>query len=244
MPISTLFFLGVIVALAHTVEAMSGFGSTVISVTLGAQWVPVTQLLAILVPLNVLMSLYFAWNYRAQIDRKLLLQGILPWMGMGVLGGVLALPFLSGPLLKKGLGALVVLFALRQLWGLLRGSPARTLPRWQTAFWLVLSGITHGVYASGGPLLVYALSGTAIDKTALRSTLAMVWLTLNTLLVITYVSRGHITPDTLQSSLWLLPTLPAGIALGEWLHHKVNERQIRIGVFALLVLAGGALLRG
>jgi uncharacterized membrane protein YfcA len=71
-----------------------------------------------------------------------------------------------------------------------------------------------------------------------------VWLTLNTLLVITYVSRGQITLNTLQSSLWLLPTLPAGIALGEWLHHKVNERQFRIGVFALLVLAGGALLRG
>jgi uncharacterized membrane protein YfcA len=244
MPISTLFFLGAIVALAHTVEAMSGFGSTVISVTLGAQVLPVSQLLAVLVPLNVLMSLYFAWNYRTHIDRKLLLAGILPWMGAGVMGGIVALPFLSGPLLKQGLGALVVLFSLRQLWGLLRGVQTQVLPRWQTAFWLVMSGITHGVYASGGPLLVYALSGTAVDKTTLRSTLSMVWLTLNTLLVITYVSRGQITLNTLQSSLWLLPTLPAGIALGEWLHHKVNERQFRIGVFALLVLAGGALLRG
>ena len=70
--------LGVFILFAYAVEAMTGFGSIVISLSLGALLLPIPDLLPVLVPLNIVMTGYLAFKYRRHIDRSTLLRVVLP----------------------------------------------------------------------------------------------------------------------------------------------------------------------
>src|SRR5690554_6212859 len=61
-------WIGLFVLLSYTVEAVTGFGSLVIALALGALLLPVAELLPVLVPLNVLMSGSLVLRHRR--DRK------------------------------------------------------------------------------------------------------------------------------------------------------------------------------
>ena len=52
--------LGLFVLLAYTTEAMTGFGSIVIALSLGALVLPLDTLMPVLVPLNLLLSGYLS----------------------------------------------------------------------------------------------------------------------------------------------------------------------------------------
>lgn len=233
-----LFLIGLF---ANIVEAISGFGSTVISVTLGAHFFSIDRLIPALVPVNILLSLYLVTAHRQHIDSALLARHILPFMGTGIFFGMAFFNILANTVLKRLLGVLVVIFCVRELYKLWYKQTSPPIPIYWSRFWMAMAGVIHGLYASGGPLLVYALSGLTLDKSQLRSTLSTVWLILNSILLLNYVFTGRINLETLQFSLIFLPSLPLGIVLGEWLHHHIDEYRFRLGVFGVLLLAGGSL---
>src|SRR5690606_37702489 len=66
--------LGVFILFAYTAEAVTGFGSIVIALSLGALLFPIDWLQTILVPLNIAMTGFLAWRHRRHVDRRLLLR--------------------------------------------------------------------------------------------------------------------------------------------------------------------------
>jgi uncharacterized membrane protein YfcA len=233
--------LAVIILLANTTEAISGFGSTIISVTLGSHFFPITQLLPVLVPLNVLLSFYIVFRYHELINFPILLKKILPFMGLGLVIGLMIFSVLQGTTLKRIYGVLVFILSVRELLKISKNKEItviKELSRFESSIWLLASGIIHGIYASGGPLLVYAMSSFSFTKSAFRSNLSVIWLILNSILVATYTQTGKINGETIKLSLMLLPILPLGILFGEMLHHRINERIFRTFIFSLLLLAG------
>ena len=165
-------------------------------------------------------------------------------VGLGLLAGIAVSGILQGPLLKRLLGGFVAASAFWELLRLLRGgedgSPMRPMV---FRAWLAAAGVVHGIYASGGPLLTYALSRTKRHKAVFRSTLMSVWLVLNVVLQIAMMAKGKWTPEVGRGAALLLPLLPVGIIAGEWLHRRVPERGFRYAIQALLVVAGAGLLR-
>ena len=234
--------IGGFIFLAFTLEAVTGFGSIVIALALGAQLVPLEQLLPILVPLSICMSSVMAWRYRHLIDRPLLLRQLLPGMLIGTLVGYLAKPHLDAGLLRQLFGALIIWFAARELWRLRHATPVPPRPNWLTNGLIGTAGITHGLFASGGPLLVYAVSGLQLDKSRFRATLITVWLTLNSALTVAFLVDGRLQP-ALPFVAAYLPVIFAGVYLGEKLHHRVSERHFRIAIYVLLLVTGALLAR-
>jgi uncharacterized membrane protein YfcA len=94
---------------------------------------------------------------------------------------------------------------------------------------LVLFGVyIHGLFGSGGPLLVYLLRARLPDEGELRATLALLWFALNLPLLLNYLSLGLLRRESL--SLWLpfaLPFLPA-VWLGDVLHRRLSPRRFQI----------------
>lgn len=226
--------LGGFILLAYTLEAITGFGSTVVALSLGALLLPIHDLLPVLVPLNVLMSGFLAWRHRQQVQWRLLLGMVLPGMLVGTLIGYGLRPWLDDSALKLGFGVLILWFALREL---LRGSPRGHTPSWMTRLQTGAAGITHGLFASGGPLLVHALAGTALDKARLRATLLCVWFGLNSLLTLAYLYDGSLAP-ALPRVAGYAPLLILGVLVGEWLHQRLAEAHFRTGIHLLLCLCG------
>lgn len=235
------YALGAFILLAYTLEAITGFGSVAIALSLGALLLPIDQLLPILVPLNICMTGYLVHRHWRLIDRRLLLGTLLPGMVVGTLLGYWLLAYLDTQILKVAFGALIAWFAGRELWRLRQNHALTVRPTWLTRCITLAAGLSHGLFASGGPLLVYGLAGTHLDKARLRATLVTVWFTLNSLLTIAFLLDGRLLP-ALPQVLSYAPLLLLGIWLGERLHRRVDERHFRIAIYILLLVTGILLL--
>jgi len=55
------FWLALIVFFSYTTQAMSGFGSTILALTLGIHLYPIEVLLPVLVPLDMMVNLYLGF---------------------------------------------------------------------------------------------------------------------------------------------------------------------------------------
>lgn len=232
--------LGLFILFAYAVEAMTGFGSIVISLSLGALLLPIAALLPVLVPLNIVMTGYLAFKYRRHIDLRLLLRLVLPLMALGTLAGYGLRPWIDAPLLKHLFGLLIVWFAARALWQSVRVRHIPARAHGWTRIWIFAAGITHGLFASGGPLLVYALAGVDLDKARFRATLVVVWFTLNAALTLAFALDGSLAPALMHIGLYL-PLLLLGVVLGERMHHGIDELFFRRAVYVVLLIAGLAL---
>lgn len=229
--------LGAFILLAYTVEAVTGFGSIVIALSLGALFLPIPELMPVLVPLNILQSGYLTLRYRDRIHLPTLLRLILPLMAAGTLIGYLLRPSLGGIVLQTLFGLLIIWFASRELWRMWRTGATARHGGVVTRGLMLAAGVSHGLFASGGPLLVYALAGTTLDKAALRSTLIAVWFSLNSLLTAIFLVDGSLLPALPRLGTYV-PVVLVGLVVGEWLHRRVNERHFRQLVFVLLVVTG------
>ena len=234
-------WLGLFILIAYTIEAITGFGSIVIALSLGALWLPIPAMLPILVPLNICMSGYLTYKHREHIQWPLLLKLILPFMLIGTITGYLLTPIVKVFWLKMIFGALVVWFAGRELWRHYRGNTSKAHHPLLSQFITLIAGLTHGLFASGGPLLVYALAGKQMDKSRTRATLLIVWFTLNLLLTILFLVDGRLL-ESFPRLVSYAPLLLIGVFLGEWLHHRLNEAKFRLTVYWVLIFTGSLLL--
>ena len=233
-----------VVFVAFLAEAVVGFGSTVLTVTLGAHLYPLGVLLPAFVPVNLALSAYLVARHHRAIDRRVLFGRVLPLVGLGMPIGLALSDLEDQSLLQAVFGALVVALACLELWRLRHPSvatEARPLPTAVGAGVLVSGGVIHGIYGSGGPLIVYYAGRALTDKSRFRATLSALWLVLNSVLVCTYAFRGQLTQETLTLSALLVPALLFGVIVGERVHGRVPERPFRLSVFALLFFAGAVL---
>jgi uncharacterized membrane protein YfcA len=238
MDTSTLF-LTLIVLIAYITQAMTGFGSVIIAVTLGSHLYPIEFLLPTVVPADLLVNIYIVGKYRRDVDRGLLFRRIRPFMGAGLVIGMGVFQLVKGTLLKKIFGLVVTLLCSRELYGLLRSpKTAKALSRLKYAASVFAAGITQGLFASGGPLVVYAVSRLNLQKGNFRSTLSALWLLTNSILTLSYLATGLLTWTNLRFWAWLAPAVVIGTIIGERLHDRVNEHHFRIVVFAILLVAG------
>lgn len=233
--------LGVFVGIAFTSESVTGFGSIVIAIALGSLLFPIPELLPILVPLSVAMSAALLVRFYHDIDFRILLQRIMPFMLAGMLCGILLLQLLTSEALKAAFAMLVLWFASREWYKLHRGITQRPKPRWWQPLWTYFAGVTHGLFASGGPLLVYSLNTYAIAKANFRATLVCVWLALN----ITYsivMWRQQLIQPVMPVIASYLPVLAFSFWFGHHIHQRINERQFKQVVYALLIVSALAML--
>lgn len=238
-----------VVAVAQTAEAVTGFGGTVIAVALGAQFLDLDVLLPTYVPVNLVLSLYIVARHGRYVDRKVLFARILPLMATGFVAGILVFNRVESRELKSWFGVFVAILAVYELYKLRfrpvnGGKKAEKMGLLGAACWLVPAGIIHGIYASGGPLVVNFAARELADKKVFRSTLSALWLTMTSLLALSYAIAGRINTGTLRDSFWLVPSLCTGILAGEWLHGRVEEKRFRMVVNLLLLAAGLALYAG
>ncbi len=234
---TTLVGLAVIALIAFTTEGAIGFGGTVIAASVGAQLLPLEQLLPAFVPLNLILSGWLLLRGRDAVAWRLLLVEIGPPVVVGAAAG-LALFHLPA----KGLFALVfgVFVAGLATLQLIRPADQPLARAWRLGL-IALGGVAHGLFGTGGPMIVYVTRRRLPDKRAFRSTLAVLWLTLNIALLANFASAGLYHRSTLDTGLVLALTIVPGLWLGERLHHALDAARFERAVWMLLLGAGAAL---
>ena len=235
------------VLLGFTVEAAIGFGGTLISVGLGVFFLPLTEVLAIFLPLNVALSLTMLVRTRRDLDVRFLVRKLVPFMALGIPVGLFLSARVPASPLKRSLGVFLLLFSLREL-SKPASHPSSAPPappagrRMFAPLLLFLGGVFHGAFATGGPLVVFVASGELRSKAAFRATLTALWCLLNSAVIATYAVQGKVNLGTLQRSLLLTPLLVLSVWLGELVHRKVSAEKFRIAINVMLLALGASLV--
>ncbi|MSP23971.1 MAG: sulfite exporter TauE/SafE family protein [Myxococcales bacterium] len=242
-PRRALTALTIIVLFAFVVEATAGFGATVITLTLASHLMPIPAVLAALIPVNMLLSATLAIRYRREVDWGIVLRRGVMQMGLGALVGMALYQFHNQAWLKAAFAALVVVLSANELWQLRPASAPTSLPlsRARAAIATFAAGVIHGLFACGGPLLVYVVGRELPEKGRFRATLSAIWLALNGALLVNLSIAKDLSLASLKQSALLAIPLAVGLILGEHIHARIPAARFRVAVFTLLLLAGTSL---
>lgn len=232
------------VALATFAQSLTGFAFGLILLGLVAtlQVLPVSEVAIIVSVLTLGNALAALGGPRAPLERSIL----LPVLGSSLLGvglGIWALGWVDGTQmawLRLLLGGLILAASLMLV--------VQTTPRAQrsgrASFWLVggLCGLLNGLFASGGPPLVYHLYRQPLGQELVRNTLIAVFAANAALRLGLVLAQGQLSLPTLWLSAEALPL----VLLLSWLVRRhpprLSLRAVRWLVFVLMALAGVSLV--
>jgi len=237
----TLFLLGCILVLAHTAETILGFGSTLIALALGVHLLPLETLVPMLVIFGLLQSIWLVSRWFRYIEWRILILQILPLAIAGMVIGILSREIADEDILKMVLGAFIIVVSLAELAILfIKRAPGGQL-RWYCRIPLLMGGgIFHGLFATGGPPIVYYASRQFQVQENFRATLSMLWLILNVGLIIGFLVGGQLNLDRLEMAAMVFPGLIIGIIVGSLI--RVKEFWLKALTYILLLLSGLFLL--
>ncbi len=240
-----LILSGFVVLITHALEAITGFGCTVIAVPFVTALLGLKQGIMIVTILAWLLALYIIVTNFKHIKFKntlLILSLMIPTLPIGMY----LFRYVDPVLFKKGLAIFIVFVSILNLYKLLKknseedkNAPMSKKDKIVSVLALLAGGVVHGAISSGGPLVVIYATKALKDKKEFRATLCSVWFTLNTIIIASYFfNNSGFTVTTFTNTLTQLPFLLAGIVVGEVVHNKVNAKTFSIIVFSLLLLTG------
>ncbi len=234
----SLTLVGAVIFLTHALEAITGFGCTVLAVPFVTALIGMERGIPLLAVIAWLLALYIVITKFRDINfRQFLI--IVFFVGLGMPIGIYAFTHLDSSRMKDFLAVFIIVVSVIQLKKLFfPPREDRGLPKPVYYAILAVGGIIHGAFASGGPFVVLYASRALPRKGEFRATLCLLWTTLNTVLMISYFLNGTFDGALLRDVGIMLPVLIAGIIAGELVHNRVNEDVFRKLVFLVLLGTG------
>jgi len=233
---------GIVIFATHALEAVTGFGCTVLALPFITALFGLKSGVMTLTILAWLLALYIAITKRRDIDWKQFAV-IVAFVLIGLPIGMYLFRYVDARPLRKVLAAFIVMASSLQIAAHFNPKAAgRKLPKPLAYGLLVAGGIVHGIFSSGGPLIVLYASGALPEKGKFRATLCLLWTTLNSILIGGYLVSASLDRATLLRSGAMLPFLAAGIVAGELIHKRVASRLFNLIVFGTLFCTGAIML--
>ena len=233
----SLVILGLVALAAFATEGAIGFGGTVLAASIGAQFVSLDLLLPAFVPLNLVVSSWLLGRGVRLVQWRLLAVEVAPAVGIGFAIGLALFHVPAKTIFALAFGVFVVGLAVLQL-----ARPAdKPLARAYQLVLLGLGGVVHGLFGTGGPMIVYVVRRRLADKSAFRATLAVLWIVMNIGLFANYASGGMYVRGVGEVGAVVALAIVPGLFIGERLHRRLDAARFERVVWTVLLLAGTAL---
>ncbi len=239
------FLFFIVILLSNIIQGITGFAGTILAMPFSIKLVGIDTAVPILNLLGLLSGIYvFAGNYKS-VNKKVL-KSVVIVMGICVVAGLFIKNALSKSpqLLYMILGTIVIAISVHGLITTLMkkssdsaGSTSRR-DRVLLPLLLVASGIVHGMFVCGGPLLISYMTKKIPEKASFRATISTVWIFLNGIIFISHIITGAWTPAVIRSGLLSIPFLLGGMFLGGVLYKKMSQHFFILLTYVLLFIAG------
>ena len=257
------FFL--VILLSNIIQGITGFAGTILAMPPSLMLVGYDTAKPVLNVLGLLSGIYVFAGHRKHVCWGEL-KKIVAVMAAGIVGGIFLKGFFAGRerVLYALLGLFVVCLSLQGLHKLWRdwlgtqedaAAGAKTADAKAAAegkaagpdkaglyLLLGLAGIVHGIFVSGGPLLIGYLTKRIQDKVSFRATISTVWVVLNTIILLDDIRSGLWNPELVKIQVASIPFLLAGMAVGSRLYAKMSQRLFMLSTYVLLFVSGISLL--
>lgn len=230
-----LFFL--IVFLTNIIQAITGFAGNLLSMPFSILLIGVEKSVTILNILTIFSCIIIVAKNHTYINYNEL-KKIIFYMVIGIMIGIYLEDILPLNITLKSYALFIILIAISKL----KSKKQRDISRLVSILIILVSGIIHGIFISGGSLLVIYAVNALKDKNEFRSTIALVWIILGVFLMIIHYKSGFYTMETItESIIGMIPTA-LGVYLGNKLYSKIEKDTFLIIVYILLIISGFVLL--
>lgn len=237
MDISTILLLGFLILATHFLEGLTGFGSTVLAMPFAIMLTGINIAKPVLTIVGLLLSLYVVTISYKDILWEHYFK-IIAFVALGLPVGMWLFNKLPESALKIILGIFMIVVSIRGLIIAYKESkPTKPINIPILNIFLFLGGCIHGAFSSGGPLIILYASEKLPNKSNFRATLCMLWVTLNSLIVLQSFMSHKITADVLKLSFYTLPFLALGAVLGNLAHHKIKDGSFTKIVYVVLFIS-------
>ncbi|MDE5803329.1 MAG: sulfite exporter TauE/SafE family protein [Lachnospiraceae bacterium] len=236
------FFLTIF--LANIIQGITGFAGTILAMPFGIMLMGYDVTKPVLNVLGLLSGIYVFLGNREHVNRKELKRIVLV-MVIGIFAGMGLKNFVgtNQMILYQALGSFVVLLAVHGLYRMMAArkkqeEDGQKEHRLKDFLLLTAAGVVHGIFVSGGPLLIGYLTGRISDKRSFRATISTVWILLNTIILIGDIHAGMWNKDNLCILGISFPVLMAGMFVGGKLYRIMSQKFFMILTYVLLLISG------
>ncbi len=222
-----------ILFIANTVQTITGFAGNLLAMPPSIRLLGAQSASAVINIFTVVACLIITLQNRRFIRWNILAK-MIGFMLAGMVIGTFLLKAVAFDVLLKAYGCLILFIALNRLFFHIR----MQLPSWGMYGVLILAGVIHGMFLSGGAMLVVYAVTVLTDKDEFRATVAPVWVVLGTALVFTHFTGGYYTPANLWLILASLVPLGLSVFVGGKLYGKLDQAAFLKLTYLLLIVSG------
>lgn len=243
------FWFFIVVLAANIIQCITGFAGTVLAMPFSIMLVGFDVARPILNVLGIVASVIIVAQKRQFVNKKELLK-ITCIMLAGMVPGFLIINHFSvnSGVLYKTLGIIVIGFTAL---GIIRSRRhGKNNDKKQNGLFidivmyglLLLSGIVHGMFVCGGPLLVVYANDKLKDSDEFRSTVSAVWIVLNSINMFTDIGAGRFNGNTVILLLISTAVLFLAMLIGNLIYKHMNKKAFMVLTYTLMAISGVSLL--
>ncbi|AQU80850.1 sulfite exporter TauE/SafE family protein [Planococcus faecalis] len=237
MTIYEILFL-LVIFIANIFEAMTGFAGTLLAMPFSMLLIGINEAKTILNILALIACFYITITNLKHINKQEFFK-ITVFMLVGLAIGMMLFQKLALGYLLNIYAVVIILIALKNMF--IKKSIVK-IPFMVTIVILLLAGVIHGMFLSGGSLLVIYAMTTLKGKSEFRATLAAIWVVLDIGMIINQLRLGYVTSEVLTlTSIALIPLFFA-IVIGNFFHKYIKQELFLKITYVLLLISGVSLL--
>ena len=244
-----LFFI--VVFISNVIQCITGFAGTVLAMPFSIMLIGFDTAKTILNILGIAASAGVLAMNRKSFNKKEFarITGIMI-IGMAI-GFVIVSSFsVTAGVLYKILGVTVIIFTVIGCVRTFKKSSDENqeeiIPDKKTAISsyciLIVSGIVHGMFVCGGPLLIVYASERLKDKDEFRATVSSVWIVLNSVIMFTDIQSGNLSFDIMPLLAVSIIILFASVIVGNKIAKHMNKKTFMIITYVLMGISAVSLL--
>ena len=239
----------VLITLCNIIHGITGFAGTVLAMPFSIMLVGYATAKPVLNWLGLVAGVYVFVGNRKHVNWKEL-KKIVIVMAVGILCGSFLKGFFLGTSREKvmyiALGLFIIYLSVSGLIKVFKpkkdsGNAVKSSSL--TNLLLAAAGLVHGIFVSGGPLLIgYLTSRGVTDKVSFRATISTCWVFLNGLILATELIGGDWTMSLAGTALIATPFMLVGMFIGGKLCAKMSQQLFLKLTYVLLFISGFSLL--
>lgn len=226
-----------VILCANIVETITGFAGTLLAMPALMLLMGVNHAKVAVNMISIFVGIGILVRSRKHVNQKQVVRIVL-FMAVGIVLGIRIYLYLPVGLLLKVYGIMIIGVALKKTICPETGKSDKKMDN----VVLILAGIVHGIFVSGGALLVIYAGRVLKDKQEFRATLASVWIILNSAIALQQIAAGSYTEDIVKIiALSVIPLIIANY-IGNKIHGKISQEVFMKITYILLILSGVSIL--
>lgn len=230
---------------ANVIQGITGFAGTLIAMPFLIFLVDMDLAKQVLNATGILASLYIVIINRSYVDIKTTVR-ILSMMLIGMLLGLFLYQDLPSNLLLVIFSFFTLIVAILGLYQSIKPKQRQDNTQgkepWYRILLLFFSGLMHGLFVAGGPLLITYLSRKHLDKQRFRVILSSVWLVLNTMMFVQGMLTHQIQLLEMKYIFYAMIPLLLGVAVGNIVAKHLSQKVFMLMTYILLICSSISLL--